>query len=93
MIFSHGSNHSRGVLVLINEQLQYEINNIVTDDEGRYILLKMTIQESPFLLLNLYAPTKLNEQIAFFKKFFLLFKVLILIQNVESSLAGISMFI
>ena len=68
MIFSHGSNHSRGVLVLINEQLQYEINNIVTDDEGRYILLEMTIQESPFLLLNLYAPTKLNEQIAFFQE-------------------------
>ena len=28
MIFSHGSNQSRGVLVLITEQLQYEINNI-----------------------------------------------------------------
>ena len=37
MIFSRGSNHSRGVLVLINEQLQYEINNTVIDDEGRYI--------------------------------------------------------
>lgn len=24
MIYSHGSNHSRGVLVLINEQLQFE---------------------------------------------------------------------
>ena len=68
MIFSHGSNHSRGVLVLINEQLQYEINNIVIDDEGRYILLEMTIQESPFLLLNLYAPAKLNEQIVFFQE-------------------------
>ena len=31
-------------------------------------LLEMTIQESPFLLLNLYAPTKLNEQIAFFQE-------------------------
>ena len=93
MIFSHGSNHSRGVLVLINEQLQYEINNIVLDDEGRYILMAMTIQESPFLLLNLYAPTKLNEQKVIFKKFYLLFRVLILIQNVGSSLAEISMFI
>ena len=68
MIFSHGSNHSRGVLVLINEQLQYEINNVVIEDEGRYILLEMTIQESPFLMLSLYAPTKLNEQIAFFQE-------------------------
>ena len=49
MIFSHGSNRSRGVLVLINEQLQYDINNIVIDDEGRYILLEMTIQESPLI--------------------------------------------
>ena len=28
----------------------------------------MTIQESPFLLLNVYAPTKLNEQIVFFQE-------------------------
>ena len=68
MILSHGSNHSRGVLILINEQLEYEIKNTVIDDEGRYILLEMTIQESPFLLLNLYAPTKLNEQIVFFQE-------------------------
>ena len=53
MIFSHGSNHSKGVLILINERLQYEIRNTVIDDKGRYILLEMTIQESPFLLLNL----------------------------------------
>ena len=29
MIYSHGSNHSRGVLVLINEQLQFELKNTV----------------------------------------------------------------
>jgi len=28
----------------------------------------MTIQDSPFLLLNLYAPTKLNKQAAFFEE-------------------------
>ena len=43
-------------------------NNIIIDDEGRYILLEMTIQESPFLLLNSYVPTKLNEQIVFFQE-------------------------
>ena len=48
--------------------LEYEIKNTVIDDEGRYILLEMTIQESPFLLLNLFAPTKLNEQIVFFQE-------------------------
>ena len=68
MIYSHGSNHSRGVLILINEQLQFKLKNTVIDDNGRYILLEMTIQDSPFLLLNLYAPKKLNEQAAFFKE-------------------------
>ena len=68
MIYSHGSNHSRGVLVLINEQLQFELKNTIIDDSGRYILLEMTTQDSPFLLLNLYAPTKLNEQAAFFEE-------------------------
>lgn len=67
MILSHGSNHCRGELVLINERLQYEINTVI-DDGGRYILLEMTIQEEPFLLLNLYAPTKLNEQIVVFQE-------------------------
>jgi len=67
MIYSHGSNHSRGVLVLINKQLQFELKNTVIDDNGRCILLEMTIQDSPFLLLNLYA-TKLNEQAAFFEE-------------------------
>ena len=53
MILSHGPNHSREVLVLINEQLQHEIKTYtVIGNEGRYILLEMTIQESPFLLLN-----------------------------------------
>ena len=61
IILSHGSNHNRGVLILISEQLEYEIKNTIIDDEGRYILLEMTIQESPFLLLNLYAPTKLKN--------------------------------
>ena len=72
MIFSYGSNHSRGVLVLINDQLQYEMGkNTVIDDVGRYILLEMTIQESPSLLLNLCALTKLNEQIVFFSTNFI----------------------
>ena len=70
MIFSHGSNNSRGVLALqvINELLKHEINDIVIDEKGRFMLLEMTIQESPFLLLNLYAPAKLNEQIVFFQE-------------------------
>ena len=31
MFYSHGSNHSRGVLILINEQLRFELKNTVID--------------------------------------------------------------
>ena len=34
MFYSHGSNHSRGVLILINEQVQFEFKNTVIDDKG-----------------------------------------------------------
>ena len=66
MIYSHGSNHSRGVLVLIHQQFQFELKNSIIDDKGRFILLEVLVQESPFLLLNLYAPTKLSDQSVFF---------------------------
>ena len=48
--------------MLFNERLQYEhkLSSLI-DVNGRYILLEIVIQESPFLLINLYAPTKLND--------------------------------
>ena len=66
MFHSHGSNHSRGVLVLINENFQFEVKNLKEDIHGRFFAIEALIQESPFLLLNLYAPTKCSEQCNFF---------------------------
>ena len=66
MFHSHGSNHSRGVLVLINENLQFEVKNLKEDIHGRFVAIEALIQESPFLLLNLYAPIKCSEQCNFF---------------------------
>ena len=66
MFHSHGSNHSRGVNVLINENLQFEVKNLKEDIHGRFVAIEALIQESPFLLLNLCAPTKCSEQYNFF---------------------------
>ena len=38
------------------------------DQLGRYILLEAGIQDSPFILLNIYAPYKPAEQCEFFSK-------------------------
>ncbi len=66
MFFSHGSAHSRGVLVLVKDQLDFNLQSLKMDEQGRFILLEATIQDS-FLLLNVYAPNKSAEQCAFFK--------------------------
>ena len=52
--YSHGTNHSKGV------------KSEVQDKDGRYILVDAIIQDSPFLLLNIYAPNNTAEQCTFF---------------------------
>ena len=67
MFFSHGTGHSKGVLILVKEQLDFQLQSIKVDLQGRYILLEAMIQDSPFLLLNIYASNKYSEQCEFFK--------------------------
>ena len=67
MFFSHGTFHSRGVLILVKEQFDFQLQSVKVDSQGRYILLEAMIQDSPFLMLNIYAPNKCAEQCDFFK--------------------------
>ena len=66
MFFAHGSNHSCGVLVLVRDSLEFEMKSIITDDNGRYILLNAEVQGSDYILGNIYAPNKIKEQCNFF---------------------------
>ena len=60
-IFSHGTNHGRGVLVLIDSKLDVEIGDTWVDRNGRYVLIKCNIQGQKLLLGNVYFPTGNNE--------------------------------
>ena len=66
MFFSHGSNHSRGVMILIKDNLEFELKSCVLDTEGRYILVNATVQGSDYLFANIYTPNKVQEQCEFF---------------------------
>ena len=66
--FSHGTNHSRGVLILVKVQLDFKLQSLKVDSQGRYVLLEALIQDSPFALLNIYAPNKCAEQCYVFNK-------------------------
>ena len=68
LFFSHGSSYSRGVLILVRENLDFKVKSIHVDDLGRFIILDTLIQDSPFLLVNIYAPTKSTEHCQFFEE-------------------------
>ena len=67
MFFSHYTNHSRGVLILVAPQVDFKIEAIKSHVDGRYIFLKGVIQGLNLLLGNIYFPTrdKVKEQMAF----------------------------
>ena len=67
MFFSHGTNQTCGTLVLIKNDLEFELNSFSIDSEGRHVLLDSTIQSSDFLLVNIYAPNDVTEQCRFFR--------------------------
>ena len=48
LFFSHGTCHSRGVLVLVKDNLDFNLQTVKTDPEGRYIMLDATIQDSRY---------------------------------------------
>lgn len=67
MYFSHGTNHGRGVMTLIRPGFDAKVINSKTDDIGRLLLLELSIQDTIFKLVNIYAPNTEESQIHFFK--------------------------
>ena len=63
VIYSHGSNDSRGVLIAFREGLDIKIENEIKDTNGRVIILKACIQGSDFLLINIYNANVEKEQL------------------------------
>ena len=63
MIFSHGTNHSRGVLVLFSPELKYKLSNLVIDGDGRFILFRLETKEAKLVLGNLYFPTRDKQKL------------------------------
>ena len=67
-VIFNGSHHSKGTLVLIKQGLDFEQKSVLCDPNGRFIILEAVVQDTPVLFVNIYAPNKIHEQEAFFKK-------------------------
>ena len=47
---------------MVSGKLQFELKSASQDSDSRYVLIDALIQESPFLFLNIYSPSKTSEQ-------------------------------
>ena len=63
MFFAHGTLNSSGALIVFREGLNYRILSCHLSDNGRYVILKVEIQSSPFILINYYAPNEEGQQV------------------------------
>ena len=63
IIFSHGKSDARGVLIAFREAMKYKIVSKHIDNDGRYIILNVLIDNNPIVLVNYYAPNNEAEQV------------------------------
>ena len=66
--FSHGTNHSKGVIILINPSVDFKVEKLISDKQGRVIILKVSFDEKTIVLVNIYAPNDVVQQVNFFQK-------------------------
>ena len=70
ILFSHGSEHSKGVSILVNPNSTFQLSTVEIDSHGRYIIAKLQIEETIFFLVNIYAPNDHREQEQFIRTFY-----------------------
>ena len=59
MVSSHGSTHSRGVMILFKPRLDISFEKIISDKHGRFLIAEVTVDGEKSVFVNIYAP---NEQ-------------------------------
>ena len=65
LIFCRGSSNSRGVAILIKNGVDCTIHKKVLAPLGCYIILKAEMKDKMYVLINVYAPNKDKDIIAF----------------------------
>ena len=63
----HESNHSKGVIILVNPRYQLKVIRSTKDKNGRSIFLKIKLDNQNLVLANVYAPSDIPQQIKFYK--------------------------
>jgi len=59
---SHGTNHSCGVMVLVRSDLDFTLKSVEAHTKCLYVVMEADVQGSNVLLINVYAPNKVQGQ-------------------------------
>ena len=67
---SHGTTHSKGVMILFKPNLNVIINKTLADKNGRSILAETLVDETKIVFVNIYAPNDPSQQIILLRDLF-----------------------
>lgn len=56
ILHSCGVSDARGVIILLRAGLDIEIGDVVRDIHGRYVISEISVEQSKFIICNIYAP-------------------------------------
>ena len=56
IVHANGNDKKAGVMILISDKIDFKAKAIKKDKEGHYIMIKGSIQEEDFTLINIHAP-------------------------------------
>lgn len=59
---NHGTNHSRGILIGIKNNVDVKCEKVYGDNQGRLLGVKIVINSKLYYLWNVYAPNDVNER-------------------------------
>ena len=55
-------------MILVNPKVELKIEKVISDNNGRYIILDAMVDDSHVILVHIYAPNDFNQQLAFFNE-------------------------
>ena len=64
---SYGTNHSRGVSILIKQNLDVNVESSIVTQDGRNVMLLLSVDDRNICIINVYAPTEKPQKEKYFK--------------------------
>ena len=84
----HGTSNSCGVLISYLESKTFVVKNKRNNDRGLILILEVTIDDTDYILVNMYHANTKTEQIKVLNNLHLLLDNLDIHQNEQITLAG-----